>query len=140
MLAGYSETRRDGGAYRAGHVHSAHVGAYVSYLNDSGSYVDGVVKYNRFRHGFDIRTTDLKRVDAKHRSHGLGALLRGGRVSISMAAGMSSRRLRWRGSTPAGAAMSQQWPARARRRRAFMGVARRGGGGPADEVGQWQYR
>ncbi|KAB1445706.1 autotransporter Vag8 [Bordetella bronchiseptica] len=79
MLAGYSETRRDGGAYRAGHVHSAHVGAYVSYLNDSGSYVDGVVKYNRFRHGFDVRTTDLKRVDAKHRSHGLGALLRGGR-------------------------------------------------------------
>ncbi|WP_157838814.1 autotransporter outer membrane beta-barrel domain-containing protein [Achromobacter sp. DH1f] len=78
-FAGVSHTDRRFGGEGNGRTTSYHGGAYATYLDKSGWYLDGVVKVNRFSSRFDVTATDGRSVRAKTQTGAVGASLEAGR-------------------------------------------------------------
>jgi len=62
-----------------GTTKSAHFGAYTTWVNDAGFYVDGVVKINRLRNQFSVNDTQGNRVSGNAVSSGISASLEAGK-------------------------------------------------------------
>jgi len=67
--------------YRAGEgtTKSEHFGIYGTWLNDTGFYLDGVVKFNRFRNQFNVRDTQNNQIAGNSVSSGLSGSLEAGK-------------------------------------------------------------
>lgn len=58
VMGGYSKSDIDFKRGGDGKVDSYSFGIYATYMSDSGLYVDGVAKYNYFKHKADVRMTN----------------------------------------------------------------------------------
>ena len=58
VMAGYSTSDLDMGRGTSGEIDSYHVGAYSTWLQADGWYVDGMLKLNRFDNSADVRLSD----------------------------------------------------------------------------------
>lgn len=67
--------------YRTGDgtTKSEHFGIYGTWLNDTGFYLDGVVKFNRLRNQFDVSDTQNNRISGNGVSSGLSGSLEAGK-------------------------------------------------------------
>jgi outer membrane autotransporter protein len=80
LLGGYSKSDLDVGRGTSGKVDSYYVGAYTTWLDDeSGYYVDGVLKYNRFQNSSDVQLSDGKKTKGDYDNSGIGASVEFGR-------------------------------------------------------------
>jgi len=80
LLGGYSKSDLDLGRGTSGKVDSYYVGAYTTWLDDeSGYYVDGVLKYNRFQNSSDVQLSDGKKTKGDYDNSGIGASVEFGR-------------------------------------------------------------
>jgi len=71
-LAGYSHANRSFNGEGSGKLESYYIGAYATYLDDSGWYTDSLLTLNRWSTRFDVDATDGKRVSGKTHSNGAG--------------------------------------------------------------------
>lgn len=79
MFAGYThgDPKPTGGSAKA---KSYYGGVYATYINeDSGIYVDGVLKFNRFKHNFSVEDTQRQRVLGDTSTNGMSASLEVGK-------------------------------------------------------------
>nr|WP_314583732.1 autotransporter outer membrane beta-barrel domain-containing protein [uncultured Pseudomonas sp.] len=79
VLAGYSRSDLDIAAGTSGHVDSYYLGAYTTWLSDSGYYVDAVVKANRFKNTSDVRMSDGEKSEGDYNTSGIGASVEAGK-------------------------------------------------------------
>ncbi|MDH1632967.1 autotransporter outer membrane beta-barrel domain-containing protein [Pseudomonas mosselii] len=79
VMGGYSESDLDFSLGSSGKVKSYYVGAYSTWMADSGYYVDAVLKYNRFRNSNDVVMSDGRRTKGEYHNDGLGASVEVGR-------------------------------------------------------------
>ncbi len=79
VLAGYSRSDLDIAAGTSGHVDSYYLGAYTTWLSDSGYYVDAVLKANRFKNEADVRMSDGTKTDGNYNTVGIGASVEAGK-------------------------------------------------------------
>lgn len=79
LLAGYSRSDLDIAAGTSGHVDSYYLGAYTTWLSDSGYYIDAVVKANRFKNSSDVRMSDGTKTGGDYNNHGIGASVEAGK-------------------------------------------------------------
>ncbi|MDQ0127232.1 outer membrane autotransporter protein [Pseudomonas lini] len=80
LLGGYSKSDLDLGRGTDGTVNSYYVGAYTTWLDrQSGYYVDGVLKFNRFQNKSDVQLSDGKKTKGSYDNNGVGASLEFGR-------------------------------------------------------------
>ncbi|MGR7464154.1 autotransporter outer membrane beta-barrel domain-containing protein [Klebsiella aerogenes] len=79
VFFGYSHSDVDFDRGGDGNVDSYSVGAYASYLHDSGVYLDGILKANRFENDVNGRMTSGGAADGYYDSNGLGIHLEGGK-------------------------------------------------------------
>ncbi|WP_312760093.1 autotransporter outer membrane beta-barrel domain-containing protein [Pantoea brenneri] len=62
-----------------GATHSSHFGLYSTWINDSGYYLDGVIKFNRLKNQFNVNDTQHNRVSGTGFSSGYSASLEAGK-------------------------------------------------------------
>lgn len=79
VLAGYSRSDLDIAAGTSGHVDSYYLGAYTTWLSDSGYYVDAVLKANRFKNTSDVRMSDGAKTGGDYNTNGIGASVEAGK-------------------------------------------------------------
>ncbi|WPP01438.1 autotransporter outer membrane beta-barrel domain-containing protein [Pseudomonas sp. HR96] len=79
VLGGYSHSDLSLSRGSSGQVDSYYLGAYGTWLADSGWYADALVKANQFQNQADVRMSDGARARGDYVSHGLGASLELGR-------------------------------------------------------------
>lgn len=79
VLAGYSRSDLNIAAGTSGHVDSYYLGAYTSWLSDSGYYVDAVLKANRFQNEADVRMSDGQKSKGDYTNSGIGASVEAGK-------------------------------------------------------------
>ena len=80
VLGGYSKSDLDLSQGTSGTVNSYYVGAYTTWLDEqSGYYVDGVLKFNRFQNSSDVELTGGDKTKGKYNNYGTGASLEFGR-------------------------------------------------------------
>ncbi len=78
-LIGYSETHRRFDNEGNGTLDSYHIGSYVTYLDNSGWYADGLITLNRWSNRIDVESSDGAQVNGHARSHGAGLALEAGK-------------------------------------------------------------
>ncbi|ANY16635.1 autotransporter outer membrane beta-barrel domain-containing protein [Bordetella pseudohinzii] len=77
-VAGYSHARRKWDHSARGDSDSVHVGAYATYIGDSGFYVDGIVRVNRYKH--DVKVSHARGTrGGNYRANGAGLSLEAGK-------------------------------------------------------------
>ncbi|MCI8208394.1 hypothetical protein AUC61_02495 [Pseudomonas sp. S25] len=79
VLGGYSRSDLDIAAGTTGRVDSYYLGAYTTWLSDSGYYVDAIIKANRFKNQSDVRMSDGTKSDGDYTTHGIGASIEAGK-------------------------------------------------------------
>lgn len=80
VLAGYSQSDLDLRKGTSGSVDSFYVGGYGTWLDQqSGYYLDAVVKFNHLRNKADVAMSDGQRSKGNYHNNGLGASLEFGR-------------------------------------------------------------
>lgn len=79
VLGGYSKSDLDLRHGTSGTVDSYYLGAYTTWLNESGYYVDGVLKFNHFENESKVRLSDGKKAKGSYDNNGVGASLELGR-------------------------------------------------------------
>lgn len=80
LLGGYSTSDLDVQRGTSGKVDSFYVGAYTTWMDaESGYYVDGVIKLNRFQNKADVQLSDGTKTKGHYDNHGVGASLEVGR-------------------------------------------------------------
>ncbi|WP_460045736.1 autotransporter outer membrane beta-barrel domain-containing protein [Pseudomonas sp. S2_H01] len=79
VLAGYSRSDLDIAAGTTGQVDSYYLGAYTTWLSDSGYYIDAVVKANRFKNSSDVRMSDGAKTSGDYNTSGIGASVEAGK-------------------------------------------------------------
>jgi outer membrane autotransporter protein len=79
VLAGYSRSDLDIAAGTSGHVDSYYLGAYTTWLSDSGYYIDAVIKANRFKNTSDVRMSDGAKTGGDYNTNGIGASVEAGK-------------------------------------------------------------
>jgi outer membrane autotransporter protein len=79
VLGGYSRSDLDLSRGTSGQVDSYYVGLYSTWLSDTGYYVDGVVKLNRFQNDSTAQVSDGSRTKGHFRDNGVGASLEAGK-------------------------------------------------------------
>lgn len=72
FMTGYSKSDIDFKRGGEGKVDSYTLGAYASFMGNSGLYVDSVLKYNYFRNKTDARSTGGDLVSGKYNTSGVG--------------------------------------------------------------------
>lgn len=78
VMGGYSQSDLDLQQGTTGKVDSYYLGAYVTWADDSGFYVDSVVKLNRFQNESSVGMSDGSITKGAYASHGLGATVEAG--------------------------------------------------------------
>ncbi|MBN3269135.1 autotransporter outer membrane beta-barrel domain-containing protein [Bordetella bronchiseptica] len=78
-VAGYSQGKLKFGGGATGEGDSAHVGAYATYIEDGGFYLDGIVRVARYAHAFKAPDAKGRRARGRYRANGVGASLELGR-------------------------------------------------------------
>lgn len=68
-MVGKGEARQNFGEGSKGTVDSAMLGSYATYVDNSGVYVDSVLKYTRLNNKADITSNIGEKVDAKYKNH-----------------------------------------------------------------------
>ena len=78
MFAGYSNA--DVKHQRGGksEIDSATAGVQLGYFADTGWYVDGVLKFNRFNNKLRATSTNHERINAKYKQNGVGVAVEAG--------------------------------------------------------------
>ncbi|MFJ4145348.1 autotransporter outer membrane beta-barrel domain-containing protein [Pseudomonas sp. NPDC089734] len=79
VMGGYSQSDLDLSRGTTGKVDSYYVGAYGTWLSDEGYYLDGVLKFNRFRNKSDVAMSDSGKARGDYNNTGLGASVEFGR-------------------------------------------------------------
>ena len=80
VLGGYSKSDLDLDRGTSGEVKSYYVGAYTTWMDaESGYYVDGVLKFNRFSNEADVSMSDGKKSRGDYDNSGVGASLEFGK-------------------------------------------------------------
>jgi outer membrane autotransporter protein len=79
VLAGYSRSDLDIAAGTSGHVDSYYLGAYTTWLSDTGYYVDAVLKANRFKNSSDVRMSDGTKTGGDYNNNGIGFSVEAGK-------------------------------------------------------------
>lgn len=79
VLGGYSQSDLDMDRGTTGEVDSYYFGAYTTWLDDSGYYFDGVLKFNRFQNESSVQLSDGKKTKGEYDNNGVGASLEFGR-------------------------------------------------------------
>ncbi|MFK7700973.1 autotransporter outer membrane beta-barrel domain-containing protein [Pseudomonas caspiana] len=79
VLGGYSRSDLDIAAGTTGRVDSYYLGAYTTWLSDSGYYVDAIIKANRFKNQSDVRMSDGTKSDGDYTTNGIGASIEAGK-------------------------------------------------------------
>ncbi len=74
-VAGYTNGRIKFDRGGTGDDDSVHVGAYATYIEDGGFYMDGIVRVSRIRHAFKVDDAKGRRVRGQYRGNGLGQSL-----------------------------------------------------------------
>ncbi len=74
-VAGYTNGRIKFDRGGTGDDDSVHVGAYATYIEDGGFYMDGIVRVSRIRHAFKVDDAKGRRVRGQYRGNGVGAAL-----------------------------------------------------------------
>ncbi len=74
-VAGYTNGRIKFDRGGTGDDDSVHVGAYATYIEDGGFYMDGIVRVSRIRHAFKVDDAKGRRVRGQYRGSGVGASL-----------------------------------------------------------------
>ncbi len=74
-VAGYTNGRIKFDRGGTGDDDSVHVGAYATYIEDGGFYMDGIVRVSRIRHAFKVNDAKGRRVRGQYRGNGVGASL-----------------------------------------------------------------
>ncbi len=74
-VAGYTNGRIKFDRGGTGDDDSVHVGAYATYIEDGGFYMDGIVRVSRIRHAFKVVDAKGRRVRGQYRGNGVGASL-----------------------------------------------------------------
>jgi outer membrane autotransporter protein len=72
-LFGQGQGRQDFGEASKGKIDSLSVGAYASYLDHSGLYLDGALKYSRLDNDIDITSNLGEPVKAHYKTHAVSA-------------------------------------------------------------------
>ncbi len=72
-MVGMAQSDNDFGEGASGTTDSKLLGTYATYLHDSGWYVDGVVKYNRFDHQLKTTSNMGQQVKSNYEADGVGA-------------------------------------------------------------------
>lgn len=79
VLGGYSRSALDIAAGTTGRVDSYYLGAYTTWLSDSGYYVDAIIKANRFKNQANVRMSDGTKSDGDYTNNGIGASIEAGK-------------------------------------------------------------
>lgn len=79
VMGGYSESDLDYSLGSSGKIKSYYVGAYSTWMAESGYYIDAVLKYNRFRNRNDVVMSDGRKTKGEYHNDGLGASVEIGR-------------------------------------------------------------
>jgi outer membrane autotransporter protein len=79
VLGGYSRSDLDISAGTTGRVDSYYLGAYTTWLSDSGYYVDAIIKANRFNNESNVRMSDGTKSGGNYTNNGIGASIEAGR-------------------------------------------------------------
>lgn len=72
ILGGYSTSQLNLEKGSDGRVNSYYLGAYSTWLSDSGYYVDAIVKANRFQNKADVRMSDGVKAKGDYDNYGVG--------------------------------------------------------------------
>lgn len=78
LMGGYSQSDLDLQQGTTGKVDSYYLGAYATWADDSGFYVDSVVKLNRFQSESSVGMSDGSIAKGAYANHGLGATVEAG--------------------------------------------------------------
>ncbi|MFP3514885.1 autotransporter outer membrane beta-barrel domain-containing protein [Pseudomonas sp. SIMBA_077] len=79
LMGGYSKSDLDLAQGSSGTVNSYYVGAYTTWIDESGYYFDGVLKFNRFKNKSSVSMSDGERAKGDYDNNGVGASLEFGR-------------------------------------------------------------
>ncbi|RRV05791.1 autotransporter outer membrane beta-barrel domain-containing protein [Pseudomonas sp. v388] len=79
VMGGYSKSNLDLSHGTKGKVDSYYVGGYGTWLLDDGYYLDGVLKFNRFRNKADVAMSDATKAKGDYANNGIGGSLEFGR-------------------------------------------------------------
>jgi outer membrane autotransporter protein len=79
VLGGYSRSDLDIAAGTTGRVDSYYLGAYTTWLSDSGYYIDAILKANRFKNKSDVRMSDGTKSGGDYTNNGIGASVEAGK-------------------------------------------------------------
>ncbi|WP_177409268.1 autotransporter outer membrane beta-barrel domain-containing protein [Pseudomonas sp. Irchel s3h9] len=72
-MAGQGEARQNFGEGSKGHIDSAMLGTYATYIDQNGVYVDSVLKYTHLDNKVDITSNMGQKVDGKYKNHAIAA-------------------------------------------------------------------
>lgn len=79
LMGGYSKSDLDLNRGSSGTVNSYYVGAYGTWLFDEGYYLDGVLKFNKFRNESDVAMSDGNKTKGRYNNTGVGGSLEFGK-------------------------------------------------------------
>ena len=79
LMAGYSKNSLDIDQGTTGKIGSYYLGGYATWLLDDGYYLDGVLKFNRFRNESKVAMSDGAKAKGSYNSSGVGGSLEFGR-------------------------------------------------------------
>jgi outer membrane autotransporter protein len=79
LMGGYSKSDLDLSGGSSGTVNSYYVGAYGTWLLDEGYYLDGVLKFNRFRNESKVAMSDGGKAKARYNNEAAGASIEFGK-------------------------------------------------------------
>jgi outer membrane autotransporter protein len=79
VMGGYSKSDLDLREGSNGTVHSTYIGAYSTWLSDSGFYVDALIKANHFKNQTDVVMRDGVKTKGKYSNYGVGGSIEAGK-------------------------------------------------------------
>ncbi|WP_278940008.1 autotransporter outer membrane beta-barrel domain-containing protein [Pseudomonas helleri] len=79
LMGGYSKSDLDLEQGTSGTVNSYYVGAYTTWIDESGYYFDGVLKFNRFQNQSSVSMSDGERAKGDYDNSSVGASVEVGR-------------------------------------------------------------
>lgn len=79
LMGGYSKSDLDLAQGTSGTVNSYYVGAYTTWIDESGYYFDGVLKFNRFQNQSSVSMSDGERAKGDYDNSSVGASVEVGR-------------------------------------------------------------
>lgn len=79
VMGGYSSSQLNLEQGSNGRINSYYVGAYSTWIADSGYYLDAIIKANRFQNKADVRMSDGVKAKGDYDNYGLGGSVEAGK-------------------------------------------------------------